>query len=330
MSSSKRNVGILGTGSCLPDRVVTNEDMAKIVDTNDEWIRSRTGIRERRIVDENTASSDLAVVAAQRALEDAGISAEDIDLVIVATVTPDHLFPATACLVQDRIGAKKAAAFDLTAGCTGFLYGLSAAVPMVESGHFKHALVIGVETLSRITDFTDRSTCVLFGDGAGAVVIGPAKEGKGFLAFEMGSDGSGAELLRQEAGGSRNPATQETVLQRKHFISMAGNEVFKFAVRTLGSCSEKVLEKAGLTKEDIDFLIPHQANLRIIDSAVSRLGLSQEKVYINLDKYGNMSSASVPVALDEAVRLGKIKDGDVVVLVGFGAGLTWGATALRW
>jgi 3-oxoacyl-[acyl-carrier-protein] synthase III len=323
-------VGILGTGSALPSRVVTNEDMAKMVDTTDEWIRSRTGISERRFVDEGMASSDLAVEAAKKAIEAAGIKPEDIGLVICATVTPDFMFPATACLIQDRLGAKKAAAFDLSAGCSGFLYALSCAVPMVQSGMYKYTLVIGVETLSKITDMTDRSTCVLFGDGAGAVVLGPTAEGRGFLSFEMGADGSGGELLKQAAGGSRNPTTQETILAGEHFISMAGNDVFKFAVRILGSASEAALHKAGLTKADIDFLIPHQANTRIIDSAVNRLGLSPDKVYVNLHKYGNMSSASIPVALDEAVRLGKIQENDLLVLVGFGAGLTWGATTLRW
>ncbi|ARU62405.1 3-oxoacyl-ACP synthase [Tumebacillus avium] len=327
---SKISVGILGTGSAVPDQVVTNEEMSKRVETTDEWIRSRTGIRERRFVDENTASSDLAFLAAQRAMEAAGVTADEIGMIICATVTPDMMFPATACLVQDRLGAKQAAAFDLSAGCSGFLYGLSVAVPMIETGMYKHVLVIGVETLSRITDFEDRSTCVLFGDGAGAVVLGPTAEGRGFLSFEMGADGSGGNLLKQEAGGSRNPATQETVLARKHFISMAGNEVFKFAVRILGSASEAALKKAGLSKEDIDYLIPHQANTRIIDSAIKRLELSEEKVYVNLDRYGNMSSASIPVALDEAVRAGKIQENDTLVLVGFGAGLTWGATVLKW
>ena len=327
---SKIAVGILGTGKAVPERVLTNDDLSKIVETSDEWIRTRTGIGERRIIEDHMASSDLAVMAAENALAKAGISAEEIDLIICGTVTSDYAFPSTACLVQNRIGAKNAAAFDLSAGCTGFLYGLSTAVPMLQSGAYKHALVIGVETLSRITDYTDRSTCVLFGDGAGAAVLGPVEEGKGFLAFEMGADGSGGELLIQEAGGSRNPATQETVLARKHFISMAGNEVFKFAVRILGNASEAALKKAGLGKEDIDFLIPHQANVRIIESAVNRLGLSPDKVYVNIQNYGNMSSASIPIALHEALELGKISEGDIVVLVGFGAGLTWGATVIRW
>ncbi|KEO81929.1 beta-ketoacyl-ACP synthase III [Tumebacillus flagellatus] len=327
---TKLQVGILGTGSAVPSRVVTNDDMAKIVETNDEWIRSRTGIRERRFVDADTATSDLSVEAARKAIEAAGITPEDIGVIIVATVTPDFMFPATACLVQERIGAKHAAAFDLSAGCSGFLYSLSCAVPMLESGLYKYALVIGAETLSKITNFSDRSTCVLFGDGAGAVVLGPTDAGRGFLSFEMGADGSGGELLKQAAGGSRNPATQESILAGEHYITMAGNEVFKFAVRILGSAAEAALAKAGLGKEDIDYLIPHQANVRIIDAAVNRLKLSSDKVYVNLDKYGNMSSASIPVALDEAVRLGKVQENDLLVLVGFGAGLTWGATALRW
>jgi 3-oxoacyl-[acyl-carrier-protein] synthase III len=328
--NNKIPVGILGTGSSVPEKVLTNADLEKMVETNDEWIRTRTGIRERRISDKEQTSSHFATKAALQAMEAAGISPEDIGIVICATVTPDMLFPATACLVQDAIGAKNAAGFDLSAGCTGFLYALSCAVPMLETSMYKYALVIGVEMLSKITDYEDRNTCVLFGDGAGAVVLGPTTEGRGFLSFEMGADGSGGELLKMEAGGSKNPATQETVLNRQHYIRMAGNEVFKFAVRTLGACSEKALAKAGLAKEDIDFLIPHQANVRIIDAAVNRLGLSQDKVYINLDRYGNMSSASIPVALDEAVRAGKIKENDLLVLVGFGAGLTWGATAIRW
>jgi 3-oxoacyl-[acyl-carrier-protein] synthase III len=323
-------VGILGTGSAVPEHVLTNEDLAKRVDTSDEWIRTRTGIRERRITDDQTASSHLAIEAGRKAIEAAGITPEEVGLIICATVTPDYMFPATACLVQESIGAKHAAAFDLSAGCSGFLYALSVAVPQLQTGMYRYALVIGVETLSKIVDWEDRSTCVLFGDGAGAVVLGAAPEGKGFLSFDMGSDGSGGHLLMQEAGGSRNPATQETVMARKHFITMAGNEVFKFAVRTLNTSTEKALQKAGYTTSDIDYLIPHQANVRIIDAAVSRLGLDESKVYVNLQNYGNMSSASIPVALDEAVRAGKIQEDDLLVLVGFGAGLTWGATVLRW
>ncbi|WP_323372862.1 beta-ketoacyl-ACP synthase III [Tumebacillus lacus] len=327
---TKIPVGILGTGSAVPEQVLTNDDLALRVDTSDEWIRTRTGIRERRIADRDTASSDLAVLAAEKAMQAAGITPEEIGVVICATVTPDHMFPATACLVQERIGAKQAAAFDLSAGCSSFLYALSTAVPMLQTGMYRYALVIGVETLSKIMDFEDRSTCVLFGDGAGAAVLGTVEEGKGFLSFEMGADGGGGQLLIQQAGGSRIPASQESVLARQHYISMAGSEVFKFAVRVIGSSSEAALKKAGYTKDDIDYLIPHQANVRIIDAATNRLGLDPEKVFVNLDRYGNMSSASIPVALDEAVRTGKIQEGDLLVLCGFGAGLTWGATVVRW
>lgn len=325
-----RAVGILGTGSYLPEKVLTNADLEKMVDTNDEWIVSRTGIRERRIAAPEEASSDLSVKAAKKALEKAGISAEEIDLIIVTTVTPDMNFPATACLVQDQLGAKKAATFDLSAACTGFIYGISAAAQFIATGVYKYVLVIGVECLSRILDWTDRNTCVLFGDGAGAAVLGPVEEGYGFLSFELGGDGSGGNLLNLPAGGSRLPASEKTIQERLHYVHMSGREVFKFAVRVMGNATEEALAKAGLTKEDIDFLVPHQANIRIIDSAVKRLGLTEEKVVVNLDRYGNMSSASIPVALDEAVQRGQIKKGDTMVLCGFGGGLTWGATVLKW
>ncbi|MFC4766044.1 beta-ketoacyl-ACP synthase III [Effusibacillus consociatus] len=323
-------VGVLGTGSALPERVLTNADLEKMVDTSDEWIVARTGIRERRIADEKTASSDLSVEAARKAIADAGIDPEDIDLIICATVTPDYMFPATACLVQNRLGIKKTGAFDLSAGCSGFLYALATAVPMIQAGVAKNALVIGVDTLSKITDYTDRNTCVLFGDGAGAVVLGQVPEGRGFLGFDLGADGSGGEQLLLAAGGSRNPATQESVMNGQHTITMNGKEVFKFAVRVMNTATEEVLRKVGLTTEDVDFLVPHQANTRIIDYARERLGLPEDKVIVNLDRYGNMSSASIPVALDEAKRLGKFKESDLVMLVGFGAGLTWGAAAIRW
>ncbi|SEN15472.1 beta-ketoacyl-ACP synthase III [Lihuaxuella thermophila] len=325
-----RPVGILGTGAFLPEQVMTNADLEKMVDTSDEWIVSRTGIRERRIAGPDEASSDLAVKAAEQALRHAGISADEIDLIIVATVTPDMSFPATACLVQDRLGASKAATFDLSAACTGFLYGVTTAAQFITTGVYNYALVIGVECLSRIVDWTDRNTCVLFGDGAGAAVLGPVGEGYGFLSFELGGDGSGAELLKLPAGGSRLPVSEETLNQRLHTLSMSGREVFKFAVRVIGASTEEALKKAGLSKEDIDFLIPHQANIRIIESAIKRFGLTEDKVVINLDRYGNMSSASIPVALDEAVKQGRIKKGDILVLCGFGGGLTWGATVLKW
>jgi 3-oxoacyl-[acyl-carrier-protein] synthase-3 len=325
-----RSVGILGTGSYVPEKVLTNSDLEKMVDTNDEWIVSRTGIRERRIAAPEEASSDLSVKAAEKALKSAGVSAEEIDLIIVTTVTPDMNFPATACLVQEKLGAKKAGTFDLSAACTGFIYGVSTAAQFIATGVYNHILVVGVECLSRIMDWTDRNTCVLFGDGAGAAVLGPVEEGYGFQSFVLGGDGSGGELLKLPAGGSRLPATEETVKARQHYIYMAGREVFKFAVRVMGSATEEALAKAGLTKEDIDFLVPHQANIRIIDSAVKRLGLTEDKVIVNLDRYGNMSSASIPVALDEAIQAGKIEKGDTVVLCGFGGGLTWGATVIKW
>jgi 3-oxoacyl-[acyl-carrier-protein] synthase-3 len=330
MTTMMRSVGILGTGAHLPEKVLTNFDLEKMVDTSDEWIVSRTGIRERRIAADNVASSDLAVEAGLKALEAAGIAPDQLDLIIVATVTPDMMFPATACLVQDRLGASKAATFDLSAACTGFLYGITTAAQFIANGIYRYALVIGVDCLSKIINWEDRNTCVLFGDGAGAVVLGPVEEGYGFLSFDLGADGSGGNLLLQPAGGSRIPASMESVEKKLHTISMTGGEVFKFAVRVMGNAAEEALKKAGMTKDDIDFLVPHQANIRIIDAAVRRFGLSEDKVIVNLDRYGNMSSASIPVALDEAVREGRIREGDTLVLVGFGGGLTWGAAVLKW
>ncbi|RKD24166.1 3-oxoacyl-ACP synthase [Ammoniphilus oxalaticus] len=325
-----RAAGILGTGAYLPEKILTNQDLEEMVDTSDDWIVSRTGIRERRISAEGEAASDLAYKAAQQALETAGLDAEQIDLIIVATITPDTTFPSTANLIQERLGAKKAAAFDLAAACSGFLYGVATASQFIQNGLYRYALVIGVECLSRIVDWTDRNTCVLFGDGAGAAVLGPVEDGSGFLSFDLGSDGAGGELLKLPAGGSRMPASEETIANKQHFLQMAGSDVFKFAVRVMGSSAEAAIEKAGLTKEDISLLVPHQANMRIIDAAVKRLGLPIEKVVVNLDRYGNMSAASIPVALDEAAKNGKIKQGDHLVLVGFGGGLTWGASVLKW
>ncbi|NOU55715.1 ketoacyl-ACP synthase III [Brevibacillus borstelensis] len=325
-----RSVGILATGSYTPERVLTNFDLEKMVETSDEWIVSRTGIRERRICGPEQASSDLALEAAKKALAKANISPEQLDMIIVATVTPDTMFPSTACILQEKLGAKKAAALDVSAACTGFLYGIATGSQFIANGLYRYILVVGVETLSKITNYKDRNTCVLFGDGAGAAVLGPVKEGLGFQAFELGADGSGGALLSQPAGGSRIPASAESVENNLHYISMAGGEVFKFAVRVMNSATEAVLEKSGASKEDIDLLVPHQANKRIIDSAIQRFGLSEDKVAINLDRYGNMSSASIPVALDEAIQEGRLKEGDNVILVGFGGGLTWGATLLKW
>ncbi|MCL5038325.1 MAG: ketoacyl-ACP synthase III [Firmicutes bacterium] len=330
MAKSGRSVGIVGVGAALPEKVLTNFDLEKMVDTSDEWIRTRTGIKERRIADEKTATSDLAVAAARQALERAGVKGEDVDLILVATVTPDMVFPSTANLVQAGIGAGRAAAMDLEAGCSGFIYALAVGSQFVASGVYETVLVIGAETLSKITDWTDRNTCVLFGDGAGAAVLRPVPPGKGVLSLHLGADGNGRDLLKMPAGGSRRPASLETVQEHLHFIQMNGTEVFKFAVRVMGEASVKALEMAGLGTADVDFLVPHQANLRIIDAAVKRLALSPDKVVVNLDRYGNMSAASIPVALEEAWSQGRIKDGDVVVMVAFGAGLTWAAAVLRW
>lgn len=325
-----RPVGIIGTGKYVPEKILTNSDLEKIVETNDEWIVSRTGIRERHIAAPHEATSDLAYEAALKALDSVGMKAEDLDLIIIATVTPDSAFPSTACILQDKLGAKGAAAFDLSAACSGFVYSLATAVGFIQNGMYNNALIIGADTLSRITDYTDRNTCVLFGDGAGAVIIGEVPEGRGFQSFDLGAEGSGGNLLKLEAGGSRLPASQQTVEDKKHFIYMNGREVFKFAVRVMGSATERVLTKAGLGKEDIDLFVPHQANIRIIQSAMQRLDLPPEKCVINVDKYANTSAASIPLALVEAAEEGRMKEGDTVLMVGFGGGLTWGASVLIW
>ncbi|MDN4066796.1 beta-ketoacyl-ACP synthase III [Paenibacillus vini] len=327
---SLRSIGIVGFGKYVPEKVLTNADLEKMVETNDEWIVSRTGIRERHIAAPEQATSDLAYEAAVRALESAGMAAEDLELIIVATVTPDMTFPSTACILQDKLGAKKAAAFDLSAACSGFVYSMATANGFLQTGMYNNALIIGADTLSRITDYTDRNTCVLFGDGAGAVVLGEVPQGRGFLSFDLGAEGAGGPLLKLEGGGSRLPASQETVQGGKHFIYMNGREVFKFAVRVMGTATEEVLRKAGKTKEDIDLFVPHQANIRIIQSAMQRLDLPEEKCVINVDKYANTSAASIPLALVEAAEEGRIKEGDTVLLVGFGGGLTWGASVLVW
>jgi 3-oxoacyl-[acyl-carrier-protein] synthase-3 len=322
--------GILGSGSYVPERVLTNQDLEQMVETNNEWIVTRTGIQERRLAAEDQASSDLAYQASLKALERAGISAEQLDLIIVATVTPDMAFPSTACILQNRLGATKAAAFDLSAACSGFIYGLANAANFIATGIYKYVLVVGAECLSKITDYTDRNTCILFGDGAGAVVVGEVPQGRGFLSFELGADGSGGELLKLEGGGSRYPSSIRSVEEKRHYIYMEGREVYKFAVRIMGNAAEEALRKAGKTKADIDLLVPHQANIRIIRSAVERLELPEEKCMINLHRYGNVSAASIPIALAEAAEEGRIREGDCIVLVGFGGGLTWGASVLIW
>lgn len=326
----KKAVGILATGSYLPERVVTNHDLEKTMETSDEWIVSRTGIKARRVAAENEATSDLAFEAAKRALEAAGVAAAELDLIIVATVSPDMAFPSTACLVQAKLGAHKAAAFDISVACSGFVYGLSIAEQFITNGVYKKALVIGAETLSRFISWEDRKTGMLFGDGAGAAVLGETETDGGILAIDIGADGNGAALLSVPAGGSRQPASERTVEERLHLIQMDGSEVFKFAVRVMGESAVRALTKASLSTVDIALLVPHQANIRIINSAVKRLGLPSEKVMVNVDCYGNTSAASIPIALDEAVKAGRVKKGDIVVLCGFGAGLSWGSAVVKW
>lgn len=323
-------VGITGVGSFVPEKIMTNSDLEKIVDTSNEWIIDRTGIEERRIAEENIATSDIAAIAAQRAMEDAKVLPEEIDLILVATISPDYIFPSTACMVQKHIGATNAAAFDINAGCTGFIYALTTAKGFVKSGIYKKVLVIGAETLSKIVNWKDRNTCVLFGDGAGACIVEPCEDGFGMLAEDLGSDGSKGDVLIVPAGGSKKPTSLETVQERLNFIKMDGREVFKFAVRIMEKASNDVLKKAGLTSKDIDLLVPHQANIRIIDAALKKLDLDKEKVFVNLEKYGNTSAASIPVALDEALDQKRIKKGDNLLLVAFGAGLTWGGVLLKW
>ncbi len=325
---------IIGTGSYMPEKVLTNDDLSKIVDTSDEWITTRTGIRERRIAAEGQATSDMAAEAARRALADAGITAEEVNLIVVATVTPDMFFPSTACFVQKKIGASNAVCFDISAACSGFLYALQVARHFINTGNRTTALVIGAEKLSSLINWQDRNTCVLFGDGAGAVVIRRAEEGEDapgrVLSTVMGSDGNLADLLKVPGGGSACPITAENALSRPNTIHMEGRETFKHAVTRMCQASEQALEMAGLKKEDITLIIPHQANLRIIQAIADRLGLPHDKAFINLDKYGNTSAATIPVALDEANRAGRLKRGDILLLVAFGGGFTWASSVVRW
>ncbi|HZJ76661.1 MAG TPA: beta-ketoacyl-ACP synthase III [Oscillospiraceae bacterium] len=324
------SVGITGTGSCLPERELTNFDLEKMVDTTDEWIKTRTGICKRRIADEKIATSDLATGAAKIAIGDAGLSPEEIDLIIVATVTPDMSFPSTACIVQKNIGAEKAVAFDIEAACSGFLYGMAIGEQFIKTDVYKNALIIGAETLSKIVNWEDRSTCVLFGDGAGAAVLQRVDEGFGILSNSLGSDGFRGNYLTQPAGGSRMPASEKTVLNNLHCIHMDGKEVFKFAVRTMSKSALEIVGNIGYNMEDISYMIPHQANIRIIEAVAKKINLTMDKVHINLNNYGNMSVASIPVALDEAVKKGNVKAGDIIILVAFGGGLTWGSSVIKW
>ena len=321
---------IIGTGSYLPKRIMTNHDLERLVDTTESWIMERTGIRERRIADDREATSDWAVHASRRALEMAGIDENDLDLIIVATATPDMFFPSTACIVQDRIGARQAAAFDLSAACSGFLFALSVADQYIRNGVYKNVLIIGSEVMSRIIDWTDRNTCVLFGDGAGAAVLQRTKSDHGVLSSHLHSDGRLWDLIHVPGGGSRLPPSPSMLAERKPFIKMKGNETFKVAVRTLEEAVYETLKATHVQPSDLSLLIPHQANLRIIKAVAQRLGLPMEKVVINVDRYGNTSAASIPIALAEAVREGRVKDGDLLLFEAFGAGLTWASALVRW
>lgn len=330
MAGSVRGVHLAGWGAYAPSQVLTNADLEKMVDTSDEWIVSRTGIRERRIAGPDETTASMAAVAGLRAIAVAGLQPDDIDLILVGTLTPDYPMPSTAALVKDAIGNKRAAAMDLAAACSGFVFGYATGQAYIASGMAEHVLVIGAETLSRATDFTDRGTCLLFGDGAGAVVLSASDEPGGTLGIEMTTEPSGAYFIWLPAGGAARPATDETLKAREHYMKMKGSETFKMAVRTLGSTSLRALEKAGLDRTDVDLVIPHQANIRIIEALGKALDFPMEKVFVNVDRYGNTSAASVPLALAEAVGSGRVKKGDRLLLVAFGAGLTSGAIALEW
>ena len=322
--------GIAGLGMCVPDRVMTNEDLAKFVDTNDEWIFTRTGIKERRVTDAETATSDLCLIAAQNALADAKLDAADLDLILCATTSGDYIWPATASLIQHRLGAKRAAAYDLSAACSGFCYGLANASAFIQSGMMKNVLVLGADTLTKQLNWNDRGTCVLFGDGAGAAVLTPCGANEGILGSVLGSDGSGAESVWIPGGGSRTPLTAENIEQGLNKIAMGGKEVYRFAVEIVPAAIRESLEKVCLRASDVDLLVLHQANVRIMHAIADRLEIPHEKVYVNVQKYGNTSAGTVPMALTEAQAEGRMKPGDVVVTVGYGAGLSWASNVMRW
>ena len=321
---------VIGTGAYLPERRLTNEELERMVETTDRWIVERTGIRERRIAAPEEATSDLASTAARQALTASGVTASSVELIIVATATPDMLFPSTACLVQDRLGAKQAFAFDLSAACTGFLYALAVADQYIRAGTYRTILVIGAEVLSRMIDWTDRSTCILFGDGAGAVVLQADQGTRGILSTHLHSDGALWDLIHIPGGGSRRPPSVETLANRMNFVKMKGSETFRVAVRALEEVAREALTANGLSPEELSLIIPHQANLRILQAVAERLAVPEGKVVINVDRYGNTSAASIPIALDEAVRGGRVKPDDLLLLEAFGAGLTWGAAIVRW
>jgi len=322
-------VGIIGLGKYLPEKVLTNKDLEKMVDTTDEWITTRTGIKERRIAGKDEATSDLASAAAREALKNANLKPEDIDLIIVATITPDMFFPSTACIVQDKLGARPVPSFDISVACSGYIYGIAIARQFIAGGSVNNALIIGAEKLSSVTDWTDRSTCVLFGDGAGAVVLGPVKTG-GILSTYLGADGTKGDLLKLPAGGSRIPASTKSIEDKLHYVKMNGSELFKHAVKIMANAARNATNPLKLKGEDIDLVIPHQANIRILQAVAKKMGLGPEKIYLNIEKYGNMSAASSAVALAEAVEEGRIKKGNKILLDAFGAGLTWGAIVIEW
>lgn len=322
---------ISGSGSCVPQRRLTNADLEKLVDTNDEWIVQRTGIRERRVVSNGESTVTLALHAAQKALENAKISADDLDLIIVATLTPELITPSTACLLQEKLGIKRhIGAFDMGAACSGFVYSIATASQFIQTGAYKNILIVGAETLTRIVDYTDRGTCILFGDGAGAVVLSATEDSsRGIQAFELGADGMDGEMLYVPAGGSRLPASAETILNRQHYLKMNGREIYKFAVHQMTNSLKKAMEACNLTAADVKLVVPHQVNQRIIDSATEKMGFPKDKVFVNIDRYGNTSAASVPLALDEALRAGACGPGDWIIMVAFGAGLTWASATVK-
>ena len=325
-----QRASITGIGSYLPDKVLTNYDLEKMVDTTNDWIIQRTGIKERRIVENGVTTSDIATQASLRAMEDAGVSPKDLDMIITSTITPDHIFPSTSCYIQQKIGATRACAFDILAACAGFIYAVSIGQSFINSGAMKTVLVVGAECLSKITDYTDRSTCVLFGDGAGAVIIQRNPVKHEILSSILAADGSEADVLIMPGGGARNPASLESVQQRLHYIQFKGKEVFKLAINNITNLILETTRENGLTLDDIDLIIPHQSNLRIIEATMEKLGLPMEKAFVNIDKYGNTSSASVPIAMDEARKQGRLRKGNIVMLVAFGGGLTWGSSVIRW
>lgn len=324
-----KKVGIIGVGEYLPEKILTNADLEKMVDTSDEWITTRTGIKERHLAAAGQSASDLAVKAAEQALKNARLKPEDLELIVVATITGDMPFPSVAAILQNKLAAPKAACFDISAACAGFVYGISVAQQFIAASTYKNALVVGVEVLSSVTDWQDRNTCVLFGDGAGAVVLSEVKKG-GIISTYLGCDGSRVGILNMPAGGSRLPASTETVRNRQHYLKMQGNELFKIAVNTMTKAAEIVLQQAGMTFADVDLIIPHQANARIIFAVAKKLGIPEERVYLNIERCGNMSSASTVTALCEAVQEGKVKKGDIILLDAFGAGLVWGACIIEW